>query len=114
MRAADEAGVDVDIVKYMLKAERPDRATLESSVARIRPGFKTMPSARMPGRPLTLRVDLFQVLDQLGLRVQGCRLRRKRSDPTELVAKPPVPVGDVRPDPRHPEICSSIVGGEER
>ena len=35
MSAADEAGVDVDIVKYMLKAERPDRATLESIVAKL-------------------------------------------------------------------------------
>ena len=35
MSAAEEAGVDVDIVKYMLKAERPDRATLESIVAKL-------------------------------------------------------------------------------
>ena len=35
MSAADEAGVEVDIVKYMLKAERPDRATLESLVAKL-------------------------------------------------------------------------------
>ncbi len=35
MSAAEDAGVDVDIVKYMLKAERPDRATLESIVAKL-------------------------------------------------------------------------------
>lgn len=35
MSAADEAGVEVDIVKYMLKAERPDRATLEALVTKL-------------------------------------------------------------------------------
>ena len=35
MSAAEEAGVEVDIVKYMLKAERPDRETLESIVAKL-------------------------------------------------------------------------------
>ncbi len=35
MSAATEAGVDIDIVKYMLVAERPDRATLESIVAKL-------------------------------------------------------------------------------
>lgn len=35
MSAAEDAGVDFDIVKYLLKAERPDRATLESIVAKL-------------------------------------------------------------------------------
>jgi arsenate reductase len=32
---ADEAGVDYEIVKYMLKAERPDRAALETLVSQL-------------------------------------------------------------------------------
>ena len=32
---ADEAGVDYEVVKYMLKAERPDRAAIETLVAQL-------------------------------------------------------------------------------
>ena len=32
---ADDAGVDYEVVKYMLKAERPDRAALETLVAQL-------------------------------------------------------------------------------
>lgn len=32
---ADEAGVDYEVVKYMLKAERPDRAAIETLVGQL-------------------------------------------------------------------------------
>ncbi|MFM7069413.1 MAG: arsenate reductase family protein [Actinomycetes bacterium] len=32
---ADELGVDYEVVKYMLKAERPDRAALETLVGQL-------------------------------------------------------------------------------
>ena len=32
---ADEVGVDYEVVKYMLKAERPDRAALETLVGQL-------------------------------------------------------------------------------
>ncbi|MBM3663816.1 MAG: arsenate reductase [Actinobacteria bacterium] len=35
VEAADAAGVDYEIVKYMLVAERPDRATLEQLVDQL-------------------------------------------------------------------------------
>lgn len=37
-----------------------------------------MPPAGMPGRSLTLGVDLFQVLDQLGLRVERRTVQGRR------------------------------------
>lgn len=57
MSAADEAGVDVDIVKYMLKAERPDRATLESIVAKLEDPVEDLVRKDAQFKKLDLDVD---------------------------------------------------------
>ena len=35
VNVADELGVDYDVIKYMLKSQQPDRAQLESVIAKI-------------------------------------------------------------------------------
>lgn len=103
MSAADEAGVDVDIVKYMLKAERPDRETLESIVAKLEDPVEDLVRKDAQFKKLDLDADVLvgdagAVVDLL-------------VDHPQLLQRPVLVKGDRaiigRPKDRVPEFLSS-------
>lgn len=103
MSAADEAGVDVDIVKYMLKAERPDRATLESIVAKLEDPVEDL--VRKDAQFAKLDLDADALVGDAGAVVDVL------VDHPQLLQRPVLVKGDRaiigRPKDRVPEFLSS-------
>lgn len=103
MSAADEAGVDVDIVKYMLKAERPDRETLESIVAKLEDPVEDL--VRKDAQFKKLDLDADALVGDAGAVVDLL------VDHPQLLQRPVLVKGDRaiigRPKDRVPEFLSS-------
>ena len=103
MSAADEAGVDVDIVKYMLKAERPDRETLESIVSKLEDPVEDL--VRKDAQFKKLDLDADALVGDAGAVVDLL------VDHPQLLQRPVLVKGDRaiigRPKDRVPEFLSS-------
>lgn len=103
MSAAEEAGVDVDIVKYMLKAERPDRETLESIVAKLEDPVEDL--VRKDAQFKKLDLDADALVGDAGAVVDLL------VDHPQLLQRPVLVKGDRaiigRPKDRVPEFLSS-------
>ncbi len=103
MSAAEEAGVDVDIVKYMLKAERPDRETLESIVAKLEDPVEDL--VRKDAQFKKLDLDADALVGDAGAVVELL------VDHPQLLQRPVLVKGDRaiigRPKDRVPEFLSS-------